>query len=92
MAMDCRCDGRGWCCEDHPNEPEGHDGCDGAGVQCSNPECPWWVDDPPRALKLDVSFIERDTNDVVTRASCDRLIVTRADRSGCVTINASSGW
>jgi hypothetical protein len=32
-------------------------------VRCSNPECPWWATNPPPALKLDVSFTEKDTDD-----------------------------
>jgi hypothetical protein len=50
--MTCHCD-RGWVCEDHPDRPKGHDGCDGAGSQCPNPQCPWWADNPPRARQLD---------------------------------------
>jgi hypothetical protein len=36
--MTCDCDHR-WVCEDHPDRPTGHDGCDGAGSQCPNPQC-----------------------------------------------------
>ena len=53
----CDC---GWTCEEHEGQPRGHDGCTGAGEQCPNPNCPWWKDDPPRALeqwrKLDVVY------------------------------------
>lgn len=29
----------GWLCEEHPNRPWAHDGCDGVGVPCPcNPE------------------------------------------------------
>jgi hypothetical protein len=28
-----------WICEDHLDRPIGHDGCSGAGMVCTNPEC-----------------------------------------------------
>jgi len=30
---------KGWVCEDHPDQPWGHDGCGAAGELCTNPEC-----------------------------------------------------
>lgn len=47
----CRCD-QGWVCEDHPDLPLDHDGCDGAGRRCLNPECPWWRTPKLAALEL----------------------------------------
>ena len=29
----------GWICEDHPDQPYGHEGCGAAGELCTNPEC-----------------------------------------------------
>src|SRR5687767_9789140 len=29
----------GWICEDHPEQPMGHAGCDGAGMPCDNAAC-----------------------------------------------------
>jgi hypothetical protein len=29
----------GWVCEDHPNQPWGHRGCQAAGELCTNPQC-----------------------------------------------------
>jgi Phage integrase family len=40
----------GWICEEHPDKPWPHDDCAGPGVQCPNPECPWWKGDPPANL------------------------------------------
>ena len=37
----CYCN-QGFVCEDHTDKPRGHDGCDGAGIQCANHDCPWW--------------------------------------------------
>jgi hypothetical protein len=33
----------GWVCEDHPDQPHGHDGCDGAGEPCPNLQCPYSI-------------------------------------------------
>ena len=30
---------KGWVCEDHPNQPWGHRGCQAAGELCTNPQC-----------------------------------------------------
>jgi hypothetical protein len=38
------CGGEGWVCEDHPDQPEGHDERCGAGMPC--PACN--TSDPPR--------------------------------------------
>lgn len=38
------CHGLRWTCEDHPELPQNHDGCGGAGVPC--PRCN--VEEPPR--------------------------------------------
>lgn len=39
-----RCLGRGFMCEDHPDQPMDHDGCRGAGVPCEEPGCPFtWI-------------------------------------------------
>ena len=48
-AMACQCD-RGFVCEDHPDWPDGHDGCRAAGMGCPNPACPWWQGESPAAL------------------------------------------
>jgi hypothetical protein len=54
--MECHCF-KGWICEEHPDEPWLHDAaCDGDGVPCTDPDCPWWDGvDPPahHALKPD---------------------------------------
>jgi transposase len=31
----------GWICEDHPDQPMGHEHCGGAGMPCQNPACPY---------------------------------------------------
>ena len=46
----------GWICEEHPIELWPHDDCAGPGMQCPNPECPWWKGDPPPARQLDVVY------------------------------------
>jgi hypothetical protein len=53
----CSCD-RGFVCEGHPDQPDGHDGCRAAGMQCPNPECPWWQGEAA-ALDPAVFFDER---------------------------------
>ena len=30
---------KGWVCEDHPNQPWGHKGCEASGELCRNPQC-----------------------------------------------------
>jgi hypothetical protein len=30
---------KGWVCEDHPNQPWKHRGCEAAGELCKNPRC-----------------------------------------------------
>jgi hypothetical protein len=45
----CHCD-EGWVCEAHPDQPLGHDDCGGAGMQCTNPDCPWWKGAAPAAM------------------------------------------
>src|SRR6266481_7453407 len=30
---------KGWVCENHPNQPWGHSGCEAAGDLCTNPQC-----------------------------------------------------
>jgi hypothetical protein len=40
----------GWVCEAHPDQASEHDGCDGAGIRCSNQGCPWWRGPKPTAL------------------------------------------
>jgi hypothetical protein len=47
--MDCHC-ARGWQCEEHQDQPEHHDGCPWPGEQCSNPDCPYWQGEHPKAL------------------------------------------
>ena len=37
--MTCYCD-QGLICERHRDRPWPHDGCQGAGMTCVNPECP----------------------------------------------------
>jgi hypothetical protein len=49
--MPCHCL-QGFVCEEHPDQPEGHDGCDWPGTQCRNPECPYWQGNRPSALDL----------------------------------------
>jgi hypothetical protein len=53
--MQCPCD-RGLVCEDHPDRPDGHDGCQGAGMRCPNVECHWWRGESPAALDAAVCF------------------------------------
>jgi hypothetical protein len=31
----------GWICEEHPDQPMGHEHCSGAGMPCQNPKCPY---------------------------------------------------
>ena len=47
--MHCHC-ASGWICEQHPDQPWPHADCDGPGMQCRNPECPWWQGPEPAAL------------------------------------------
>jgi hypothetical protein len=54
VATACRCY-EGWACEDHPDQPLNHDGCDGAGRQCLNPHCPWWRGPSPAALNISLN-------------------------------------
>ena len=35
-----RCD-EGWLCEEHPDQPYGHEGCEGTAMQCDAPGCKW---------------------------------------------------
>ena len=51
----CRCE-QGWICEEHPDQRYPHDNCSGPGMQCDNPDCLWWKDDPSRARRLDVVY------------------------------------
>lgn len=51
-SMTCRCT-EGWVCEKHPDQPMSHDDCDGAGMRCPNPDCPWWRGPRPAALVFD---------------------------------------
>jgi hypothetical protein len=44
-------------CEDHSDQPMGHDDCGGAGAQCPEPRCPFWQGDSPAALIFDRSHI-----------------------------------
>ena len=55
LNMRCKCD-RGFVCEDHPDRPDGHDGCRAAGMRCTNPDCPWWEGQSPTALEPEVFF------------------------------------
>ena len=50
--MSCHC-AQGWICEEHPDLPWPHDDCAGPGMQCSNPDCPWWAGPKPPALNTD---------------------------------------
>ena len=34
----------GWICEDHPDQPMGHQHCGGAGMPCQNPACAFSVE------------------------------------------------
>jgi hypothetical protein len=55
--MSCHCD-HGWICEQHPLCEWPHsDDCDGLGMQCPNPECPWWAEDPPHARLMNFTFV-----------------------------------
>jgi hypothetical protein len=47
--MSCYC-AEGWICEAHPERPWPHDDCSGPGMQCLNPDCPWWRGPRPAAL------------------------------------------
>jgi hypothetical protein len=49
---ECHCVA-GWICEEHPDMPHEHEGCDGAGKPCENPACPWWKGPKPAALNTD---------------------------------------
>jgi hypothetical protein len=53
--MTCFCD-RGFVCEEHPDQPDGHDGCRAEGMRCPNPDCPWWQGDAPAAVDPAVHF------------------------------------
>src|SRR4029434_722665 len=47
---------KGWVCEDHPNQPWGHDGCEAAGELCKNPRC----DKDPDSIFLSVHCLEEE--------------------------------
>jgi hypothetical protein len=38
MELECACN-NGWVCEDHPDQPWGHNGWGAAGELCKNPQC-----------------------------------------------------
>jgi hypothetical protein len=41
------CRGERWVCEEHPDQPMGHDGCRGAGVPCPLCNPAGGPDEPP---------------------------------------------
>jgi chromosome segregation ATPase len=38
-------------------------------MQCRNPECPFWADDPPLARKMDVVYASVDHEEQISMAS-----------------------
>jgi len=58
----CRCD-EGWLCEEHPDQPVGHDQCRGAGMPCDNKSCPWWQGVHPAAMNTDAWEIKASTRE-----------------------------
>lgn len=41
-------------CEDHPDQPLAHDDCRGqGGLQCLEPDCPWWQGPAPKAFEIE---------------------------------------
>ena len=47
--MTCHCV-EGWICEAHPDRGWPHEDCLGPGMNCRNPDCPWWIGTKPAAL------------------------------------------
>ena len=50
-ALTCGKCFEGWVCERHPNQPWPHDECEGPGVPCTNPVCPYRIDLRPVATR-----------------------------------------
>ena len=59
-----------WICEAHPDQPWPHDDqtapkgtCPGPGMQCNDPDCPWWQGASPAALDTSDFIIFSSTRD-----------------------------
>ena len=66
---ECHCH-QGWICEAHPDGPWPHTDpddparrCPGPGMQCINPDCPWWQGSSPAALDTSDWIIFSSTRD-----------------------------
>jgi hypothetical protein len=64
----------GWICEDHPDQPLGHEHCGSAGMPCQYPECPYIVKRTglvcPKC-KRSMGEIEHQTQDTRTAETTD---------------------